>query len=116
MLKKHFILLDPATGETATGAAAATGSDAAQQVADAAQKIITAFTPFAALAGPDGELAVVAAEAALKGYKLLLPYIEQLKAKGLISADQQERVFDHYTDIVDHLDEKFAGPQWQIVK
>jgi hypothetical protein len=109
MKSKILFIADPAEGGTAP-----VTTDAAHQVAAVSQEVISALTPFATLAGPDGEVAIVAAQALLKGYNLMLPYIEELKNKGLITADQQAAVFAKYNDVTDNLDARFAGPNWQI--
>lgn len=92
----------------------ATAPTTEQRIVEVSQQVISALSPFASLAGPDGAAAIVAAQALLKGYELMVPYIEELKAKGLISAEQQASVYAQYTDVKTNLHAKFTGPNWVV--
>lgn len=86
----------------------------AQQVADVAQEVINTAAPIAAVAGPDGQLAVLAAQGALMAYKSILSLVQQLNAKGVLTAAQQQAIFDNHQSL--DSGSFFSGPEWQITK
>jgi hypothetical protein len=67
------------------------------------------------MAGPEGTLAVTAANAAVMAYKLAAGLIADAVARGEITPEQQQAVRAEFEDIRDHLDEKFSGANWQVV-
>jgi hypothetical protein len=43
-----------------------------------------------------------------------IPEIEALMNKGVVLTEEQQRVLNAFLDLRDHLNEKFAGAEWQI--
>jgi hypothetical protein len=102
------LLLDPAV--PATGGAPVTST--ADNIANVATNILNEAAPIANALGPDGQLAVVAATAALAAYKGVLALVDQLAAKGVMTAAQQQAVYDNHMSL--ETGTFFSTPQWQI--
>jgi hypothetical protein len=43
----------------------------------------------------------------------LLPAIDQLRLKGLITPEQQQQVLDRYQSLRGRADGQFSGPHWK---
>lgn len=44
----------------------------------------------------------------------LLPLVDNLKASGQITTEQQQAILDKYHSLRDKADGQFSGPQWQV--
>lgn len=44
----------------------------------------------------------------------LLPMVDQLKASGQITPEQQKAVLDQYASLRARADGQFSGPQWRV--
>lgn len=86
--------------------------DVAQQIATDATAALAAAAPVVSLAGPYGAAALVAAQAVLAAYKALLPSIEDMVNKGLVSVDVQNSVNAQFQDIAVTHATAFKGPEW----
>lgn len=91
---------------------AAPATSTADNIANVATNILNEAAPIANALGPDGQLAVVAATAALAGYKAVLTLVDQLAAKGIMTAAQQQAVYDNHVSLDNGT--FFQGPEWQI--
>ena len=60
-------------------------------------------------------IAILAAtNAALSLAEQLLPLIDQLSAKGEVSAEQQAELLAKYNSLKTQADGQFSGPAWQV--
>jgi hypothetical protein len=57
---------------------------------------------------------LAAANAAMALLKVLMPEIQELRAKGQITPEQQDQVRGQYVELRDHMDEMFTGPEWDL--
>jgi hypothetical protein len=99
----------------ATAIAVAPVESTAEKIADAAQTVISDVAPFASIAGPEGQLAVVAASAALAAYKGILTLVNRFTAARVLTPAQQQAVYDAHVQLDQHAEVVFGGPEWQIV-
>jgi hypothetical protein len=82
-------------------------------IATDAGAVINAVAPFSTLAGPYGAAAILAAQGALAIYKGLIPVIQDMINKGVITVDQQAAVAAQWNDLAVTHKTAFTGPEWQ---
>lgn len=87
--------------------------DTAENVGNVASQIISAAAPFAPLAGPYGVAAVAAATGALAIYKAMIPAIQDLVNKGLLTTAEQASIAAQFNDIAVTHATAFQGPEWK---
>lgn len=83
-------------------------------VATDAGAVLAAAAPFATLAGPYGAAAVLAAQGALAIYKGLIPVINDMINKGVVSVDDQAALAAAFKEIAVTHATTFQGLEWQL--
>lgn len=89
------------------------GQTTAENIGTDAAEVVNAAAPIAVLAGPYGQAAIVAATGALAIYKALVPLIQDLANKGLVTAAEQAALNAAFQDIAVTHQTAFKGPEWK---
>ncbi len=55
---------------------------------------------------------IAAVNAALALIKVLLPEVEDLFKKGMITPEEQQKMLDDYNNVKNNLDALMSGPEW----